>query len=647
MYFSEKIKKKCEIHFIDVELEIFLFGCFLYTWDKLLSNNIKQKEKQNDENRKKSDNKNNNFFASDKKANSYGNDMNRDVTVTSTTTISHTNKTLSHFKCNSTNRCSNESMNRINKYNKKEVNNIKSYSKNKRNFYDANFYDANFYDANFHGVPYHFNEKFIKKYKINTEKLSERLLCFIKSIFCQDNDFYIFYDLYNFYTGIIKEEKKNETFKLYNHFFKYNSSNVYNGKIRSSKNANKIDNLTNKQANTQADTQANKQIDNSCIFCDMILNEEKQKNNSQYSKYSKFIHICKNKLFNNKHFNMLKKSVINTKTFDNILIHSIFLERLFNYIYKNNNKSLFFFLFYFLNTLLNVTINKQLMINIFFFCRINKLLTHSCINSEEEIKNSTNYFTACKKFFLHRGNEKNLELKNNKKINKKFNNNIKDTLLNDNNYILLQNWFNYFYIVTSTKNENFYNQFFLKTQIINFIYIVQINYFHYYYIKLYKKYNTTLINKLIVRELKQIKVSYFDNNNNSNTLQHVERNTLEKGNTLQLLFRELQEMRSNWNCSSDSGVSSCGSSMSIYSIENRNGNRNRNRNRNRNKNKNKIKNKNKNKNKIKNKIKNKNTLTDRNKNKNTLTDRNKNKNTLTDRNKNKFFFTIELKNNHD
>ncbi|ETW33968.1 hypothetical protein PFTANZ_05304, partial [Plasmodium falciparum Tanzania (2000708)] len=172
----------------------------------------------------------------------------------------------------------------------------------------------------------------------------------------------------------------------------------------------------------------------------------------------KFIHSCMNKVYANKKCNLMNKCIINIKTFDDNFIHSTTIE-----------------------LLLNVTIDKHLMIKIFFFfCKKNFLLS-SFFHSEENIINH--------EFF-----SKNIS------INKPSNNfiidimkpykcqNITNLILN-NNFVLLQNLLDYFYMICSTRNMSFYDNFFLNIQMINFIYPVQLNVFHFYYMKLYKKFN--------------------------------------------------------------------------------------------------------------------------------------------------------------
>ncbi|EWC85698.1 hypothetical protein PFNF54_05364 [Plasmodium falciparum NF54] len=215
-----------------------------------------------------------------------------------------------------------------------------------------------------------------------------------------------------------------------------------------------------------------------CFFCDIYINKN---NFDDSTKMEKFIHSCMNKVYANKKCNLMNKCIINIKTFDDNFIHSTTIERLFCFIYTHMDKNLIFFWFNFLKVLLNVTIDKHLMIKIFFFfCKKNFLLS-SFFHSEENIINH--------EFF-----SKNIS------INKPSNNfiidimkpykcqNITNLILN-NNFVLLQNLLDYFYMICSTRNMSFYDNFFLNIQMINFIYPVQLNVFHFYYMKLYKKFN--------------------------------------------------------------------------------------------------------------------------------------------------------------
>ncbi|CAD2106505.1 hypothetical protein YYG_00999 [Plasmodium vinckei petteri] len=498
MSYYNKTKRKCKVSFVDIELEAFIFGCFLYTWNKIYTDDAKKKKNNhnNSSNNKGKISKNNNLSHVKKNEIRKWNYLNKD---TENSLISSTNDINNNL---------------INKKNKKSYAN-KSNNKTTETYEKDLNHDENSYSENISNeFDCKLNEEFQVKNKINIIELNKKLLYFVKSNFClKTKDFNIFHDLYSFYTHI-QEKKKGEEIKLQNKFFPSNSYYHTKGSnndscsnntslkeadktrtipiykffkpipARSHQNDRKLNTPTNQTNLKKKQTKANnhhynylhRYINRNCSLCDILINKGKN------LKYKKFIHMCTKKVYGDKKFDMINKCIINIKTFDDSFIHSITIERLFSYICKENDKNLYFFWFKFLNVLFNVTINKQLMIKIFFFVCIKNLLISSYFNSEDDIANQE---FPSKNILCKIDKQKNTFLSEFVKINKCGN--ITNIIL-DNNYILLQNLFDYFYIICSTRNMKFYDNFFLNVQMINFIYLIQINFFHYYYVKLYHKF---------------------------------------------------------------------------------------------------------------------------------------------------------------
>ncbi|CRH03814.1 conserved Plasmodium protein, unknown function [Plasmodium relictum] len=458
MNYYNKKKRKCKINFIDIELEAFIFGCFLYTWNKIITDNIKNKNNNKSSDIKNGKNKN----SINNSNNKYGN-------------ISVNNNKSNYFKGNN--------KRNSNIRNNKKNNNYKNFNNSEKLSYEkpdkTSINDETFHDTSDDEVSCNLNEDFRIKNKIDIGLLNEKLLNFVKINFSLNSkDFYIWHDLYDFYKHI-KEEEKNDEIRTHYDFLKMsNNINLHN--LGNEKGIiNNIDDLKNRKK----DIKRVKNKEN-CIFCDISLNKKKV---SGYSKIQKFLHVCTKKVYGNKGFQIVNKCIINIKTFDDSFIHSISIERLFSYICKHMDKNLLFFWFKFLNVLLNVTINKRLMIKIFFFFCIKNLLVSSYFSSEVVDNHeflSKNVSSKHENSFLS-------------DIIKKYKyKNITKVILN-NNYILLQNLFDYFYMICSTRNVHFYDNFFLNIQMINFIYLIQINFFHYYYIKLHKKVQNYKVNHLI------------------------------------------------------------------------------------------------------------------------------------------------------
>ncbi|CDU84964.1 conserved Plasmodium protein, unknown function [Plasmodium yoelii] len=492
MSYYNKTKRKCKVNFVDIELEAFIFGCFLYTWNKIYTDDVNKKKNNhnNSSNNKGKISKNNNLSHFKKNEIRKWNYLNKDTENSLIPSTNDINNNVVNRKNKKvyTNKCNSKTTETCEKNLNHDENN---YSENVSNEFECKL-----------------NEEFQVKNKINIIELNKKLLYFVKSNFClKTKDFNIFHDLYSFYTHI-QEKKKGEEIKLQNNFFpshlhyhikssNNDSCNNTNFKeveqtrntsifnffkqipTHNHQNVRKLNtsvNQTNiKKKQTKTNNYLHRYINKNCNLCDILINKGKN------SKYKKFIHICTKKVYGNKKFDMINKCIINIKTFDDSFIHSITIERLFSYICKENDKNLYFFWFKFLNVLFNVTINKQLMIKIFFFVCIKNLLISSYFNSEDDIANQE---FPSKNILCKIDKQKNTFLTEFVKINKCGN--ITNIILN-NNYILLQNLFDYFYIICSTRNMKFYDNFFLNVQMINFIYLIQINFFHYYYVKLYHK----------------------------------------------------------------------------------------------------------------------------------------------------------------
>ncbi|CRG95841.1 conserved Plasmodium protein, unknown function [Plasmodium gallinaceum] len=447
MNYYNKKKRKCKINFIDIELEAFIFGCFLYSWNKIITDNIKNKNNNKNSNPKNSSTKN--------------------------SIINYSNK--NNFSKDNNKKCTNIRNNRK-LCNNKIFNNAKNLSYENTN---KNSIDENCYDISDDEISCNLNEDFQIKNKIDIDLLNEKLLNFVKVNFSLNRkDFNICHDLYDFYKHI-KEEEKNDEIKIHYDFLKTNSNiNVNNlGNKKRIYDTNYLKNRK-KYINTGIKNMRN------CVFCDIALNKKKVPG---YSKIQNFIHLCTKKVYGSKCFQLVNKCIINIKTFDDSFVHSITIERLFSYICKNIDKNLLFFWFKFLNVLLNVTINKKLMIKIFFFFCMKNLLVSSYFNSEV-VENHE---------FLNKGISSKHENSFLSDIIKKYKyENITNIILN-NNFILLQNLFDYFYMICSSRNMHFYDNFFLNVQMINFIYLIQINFFHYFYLKLYKKIQNYKVNQLV------------------------------------------------------------------------------------------------------------------------------------------------------
>ncbi|SBS97461.1 conserved Plasmodium protein, unknown function [Plasmodium ovale curtisi] len=492
MNIYRKAKTRCKISCIDIELEAFIFGCFLYTWNKILTDNAQRKKSGNMGNtgRKGSAGKNSfhtrgrkggprkgNFTKTRNAKGSINKNANENANENDSENASRTAGTNLQSDLHGKGKRAyvGKGVRETGKCRKEKVSGGKSCGRDENDLSDNDTDD----------VRCNMNEEFQTKNKINIKELNEKLLHFVKINFCLSNkDFRIFHDLYFFYTHI-REEKREEEINIHYNFFNQNSYvSTLNSKIDNSKNIKKI---TSKNKLKKKVEKGFNKINKNCLFCDISLNKEKI---SKFKKIQKFLHVCTGKVYGKKNFEIVNKCIVNIRTFDDNFIHSITVERLFSYIYKYNDKNLLFFWFKFLNVLLKVTINKQLMIKIFFFFCINSLLISSYFNSEQVILQS------------HKFSNKNMSINKNEKndilsefIKKYKYENIINIILNSN-YILLQNLFDYFYLICTSKNMTFYDHFFVNVQMINFIYLVQINFFHYYYIKLYKKYQREYPNQI-------------------------------------------------------------------------------------------------------------------------------------------------------
>ncbi|ETW28448.1 hypothetical protein PFFCH_04080 [Plasmodium falciparum FCH/4] len=203
MTLYSKKKRKCNINFIDIELEAFIFGCFLYSWNDILTNNIIYKKCNNNKDEKIINNNNNN-----------NNKINYNV-------VNNKKKKLTTLKSSGVNKrnCSSIKNNKKNIttnhifYNCSAKNKIINKSNSKNYVNNCNKYKEH--------ISCSINTDFQIKHNIDINALNDKLLYFVKINFCLNNkDFNIFCNLYHFYKHI-KEDKKNEETKLLNSFFKH------------------------------------------------------------------------------------------------------------------------------------------------------------------------------------------------------------------------------------------------------------------------------------------------------------------------------------------------------------------------------------------------------------------------------------------
>ncbi|KJP89013.1 hypothetical protein AK88_01305 [Plasmodium fragile] len=485
MNHRRKGKRKCKVNSIDIELEAFIFGCFFYTWNQIFTENVKQKKKGN------------------KRSTSGVNKISSRVSSIQRLSVGKTTNTVKRKSKlgGSTNKtCAGKTSNVLEVPTWDKDNSRKGCEDNEGTLP---------HDSSRH-IRKNVCEEFQRKYKININDLNEKLLHFVKLNFClNDQNFQIFHDLYSFYDHI-KEEKRDQEVYVHRVFLKTDEGcasqggegvSSADGNSREGRSAVGIkrckggDSLKTKGTHMRAQMLCSPDSSKLCMadswnptctwptkcpFCELARGKDK---GIKATRRQKFIHACTRRVYGEKNLQLVNKCIINIKTFDDSFVHSITIERLFNYINKENNKNLLFFWFEFLNVLLKVTINKQLMIQIFFFFCVKNLLITSYFNTEQ-IMGSDEF--AAGNTFSTKGQEKNSFLT---EMLKKYKYESFSSIVLNNNYKLLQNLFDYFFRICSTRNLKFYDNFFLNVQMINFIYLVQVNFFHYYYIGLCSKWS--------------------------------------------------------------------------------------------------------------------------------------------------------------
>ncbi|CAA9986842.1 conserved Plasmodium protein, unknown function [Plasmodium knowlesi strain H] len=482
MNHRRKGKRKCKVNYIDIELEAFIFGCFFYTWNKIFTENVKQKKKEN------------------KRSNSGVSKLICRVSTGRGRGRGKSVQSLSVGKTRSTVKRKSKQLVGINKacaVKSANVLEVPTLEKdNSKRICEYN--EGTLSHPSARHIGRDLNEDIQTKYKININDLNEKLLHFVKVNFClNEKNFHIFHDLYSFYDHI-REEKKDEEVNIHRVFFKTNEGGIsQKGEGKSSADGNNmrgrsaVDRTRHRRGIQRLFSPDGSKLcvgdwwnptctlPKKCPFCELTVGKDK---GVKAMKRQKFIHACTRRVYGEKNLQLVNKCIINIKTFDDSFVHSITIERLFNYVNKKNNKNLFFFWFEFLNILLKVTINKQFMIQIFFFFCIKNLLITTYFNAEQMM--GSDEFSAGKTFST-KGQDKNSFLM---EMLKKYKYESFSNIVLNNNYKLLQNLFDYFFMICSKRSLKFYDNFFLNVQMINFIYLVQVNFFHYYYIGLCAKF---------------------------------------------------------------------------------------------------------------------------------------------------------------
>ncbi|EUD66471.1 hypothetical protein C922_03105 [Plasmodium inui San Antonio 1] len=505
MNHRRKGKRKYKLNSIDIELEAFIFGCFFYTWNKIFTENVRKKKKGNK--RSTSGVNKLSFRVSSSKGAAAGAAGGRSIQSLSVGKTTNTVKRKSNPVVAPNKTCAVKTANAL------EVPTLEKHTSRK----SCGDNEGTLPHASSSHIRSNLSEEFQRKYKIDIDDLNEQLLHFVKLNFClNENNFHIFHDLYSFYDHI-REEKKDEEVYVHRVFLKTDEGCAPQGGEwmsspegtsmggRSAVGENSLRGGSSQRRGTHKGAQKVCTSDGSkvprmdasklsvadwsnhtctwpakCPFCELPQSKEK---GVKALRRQKFIHACIRRVYGEKNLQLVNKCIINIKTFDDSFIHSITIERLFSYINEGDNRNLLFFWFEFLNVLLKVTMNKQRMIQIFFFFCVKNLLISTYFN-REQMMGGGDEFTAGKTFST-KGQEKNPFLT---KMLKKYKCETFSNIVLNNNYRLLQNLFDYFFMVCSTSSLKFYDNFFLNVQMINFIYLVQVNFFHYYYIGLCSKF---------------------------------------------------------------------------------------------------------------------------------------------------------------
>ncbi|SCO69268.1 conserved Plasmodium protein, unknown function [Plasmodium vivax] len=444
-------KRKCKVNCIDIELEAFIFGCFFYTWNQIFTENVRQKKRGSKRSTsgvsklssRVSGRVSSRVSSSRVSGGRVSSSRGRSTQSLSVGQAANAVKRKSNLVAAAKKTCAAKTANVLEVPTGEKDASRKGHEENE---------DALPQASSASHIGSSLSEDFRRRYKININSLNEELLHFVKLNFClNDKNFHIFHDLYSFYEHV-REEKKDEEVNVHRVFFKADEGCASHNFAASAA---------------------------KCPFCELARGKDK---GPKAVRRQKFIHACTRRVYGEKNLQLVNKCIINIKTFDDSFVHSITIERLFSYISKAKNKNLLFFWFEFLNVLLKVTINKQLMIQIFFFFCVKNLLITSYFSTEQMM--GTDEFSSGKTIST-KGQEKNLFLS---EMLKRYKYESFSSIVLNNNYKLLQNLFDYFFMVCSTRSCKFYDNFFLNVQMINFIYLVQVNFFHYYYIGLCSKF---------------------------------------------------------------------------------------------------------------------------------------------------------------